>query len=137
MDARLKLTLSVCSAALALVTGACGKKAEVSGHWMGPLDVGPYVGVVGKPAETTFHIELDIRAETGGLRATMSREDEGQPVQADRVEFKDGGLVVAIDKRKHKQLFELKLSADGKELRGNLKADAYVFPINMKKVSGV
>ena len=137
MDARLKLTLSVCSAALALVTGACSKRAEVSGHWMGPIDFGPYAGKVGKPEETTMHIQLDIRAEPGGLRATMSREDEGQPVPADRVEFKDGALVVAIERRKHKQVFELKLSADGNELRGNLKADAEVFPINLKKVSGV
>ena len=84
-----------------------------------------------------MHIQLDIRAESGGLGATMSREDENQPVHADRVEFNDGDLVVAIDKRKHKQLFELKLSADGKELRGNLKTDTYVFPIQMKKVSGM
>src|SRR5438445_7096057 len=117
MDARLKLTLSLCSAALMLLTGACAKKADVSGHWMGPIDFGPYAGKVGKPEETTMHIQLDIRAEPNGLRATMSREDEGQPVPADRVEFKDGTLVVALSRRRHTQLFELKLSADGQELR--------------------
>src|ERR1051325_7316168 len=110
MDRRLKLTLSACSAALLLVTGACGKKAEVSGHWMGPVDFGPYAGVTDKPAETTMHIQLDIRSEPGGFRATISREDENQPVPADSVEFKDGGLVVALSSRKHKQLFDLKLS---------------------------
>jgi hypothetical protein len=84
-----------------------------------------------------MHIQFDIRAEAGGLKATMSREDENQPVPADKVEFKDGSLVVAYTRRKHKQLFELKLSADGKELRGNLKADSEVFPITMKRVSGM
>src|SRR5262249_30000290 len=107
MDVRFRAALSVCSAALVLVAGACGKRADVSGRWMGPLDLGPYVGKAGKPEETTMHIQLDIRAEPGGLRATMSREDETEPVPADSVEFKDGELVLALSRRKHKQLFDL------------------------------
>ena len=122
--------------ALALATGACGRKPDVSGHWMGPLDFGPYAGKFGKPKETTMHIQFDIRAETGGLRVTMSREDENQPVPADRVEFQNGELIVAIEKRRHKQYFDLKLSEDGKEFRGNLRWDAEVLPITMKKLSG-
>src|SRR5215468_4924456 len=112
MNSRLKVTLSVCSVALVLLSGACGKKADVSGHWLAPLDLGPYFGKVGKPEETTIHIQFDIRSETGGLKVTMLREDENQPVQADRVEFKDGKLFVAIEKRKHKQYYDLRLSAD-------------------------
>jgi hypothetical protein len=129
-----RLALSVCTAALVLYTGACGRKADVSGHWIGPIDFGPYAGVVGKPAETTMHIQLDIRAVSGGWTATMSREDEHEPVRADRVEFRDGELVVPLSRRRHKQVFYLKLSADGKELRGNLKADAATFPITMTKI---
>jgi hypothetical protein len=133
MDSRLKLALFFCSALVAVLAGACGKKADVSGHWMGPVDFGPYAGVTDKPAETTMHIQLDIRTGSGGISATMSREDENQPVQADSVEFKDGGLVVALSRRKHKQIFDLKLNGNGKELRGNLKIDAATFPITMTK----
>ena len=57
-------------------------------------------------------------------------------MNADRVVFEHVALVVAIERRVHKQLFELKLSPDGKELRGTLKADPYVFPIKLLKTPG-
>src|ERR1043166_3287025 len=98
-----------------LMTGACGRSPGVAGHWTGPLDLGS-LGAQGKSMYAVLHVAFDIREEAGGLRATMSREDEDQPVQADRVAFKDGSLIVAIDRRKHKQVFDLNLSADGKEL---------------------
>ena len=62
--------------AVTLVAGGCGKNADVTGKWTGPLDLGPYIGVTGKPADTTIHIALDIRQGSNGLTATMTREDE-------------------------------------------------------------
>jgi hypothetical protein len=122
-----------CAVALALIMGACGRKADVTGNWMVPVDFGPSAGVFGKSAETTLHIGLDIRAESDGLRAIMSREDENQPVVADRVEQRGDQLVVTFQRRKHRQIFELKLSDDGRELRGKLLCDTESYPIQMKK----
>jgi hypothetical protein len=99
------------------------------------MDVGPSIGIVGKPAETTFHIILNIRSDDGRLGATfMSREEDREPVPADTVELNNSTISVKISKRK--EVYEGTLSSDGSELRGSIKQAPYEIPLNLRRSAG-
>jgi len=132
---RPRKSLFIFTVLLIVTAYGCGRKADLTGRWEGPLDVGPAVGILGKPAETTFHIVMTIGKEGERLKATLvSIPDSPVPIAAGSIVFKDGTLIAAFGKRH--ETFEGKLNSEGTELSGSIKQAPYDIPLVLKKTSG-
>jgi hypothetical protein len=131
---RRRLLYAVSLSALLMPWG-CGRKADRTGKWEGPLDFSSIVPTQGKSAEATFHIVLDIRREGEALKVSMGTVEQGpEEYPVDHVEILKDTITVTSSKRPIR--YQATFSSDGTEMHGSLKQGPYVFPLTLKKVPG-
>ena len=129
-----RLLYAVPLSALLMLWG-CGRKADTTGKWEGPLDFGSILPVQGKPADTTFHVVLNIRREGDVLKVSMGTVEQGpEEYPVDSVEIIKDTITVSSSKRSI--IYRATFSSDGTEMHGSLQQGPYVLPLTLNKVSG-
>lgn len=131
---RRRLLYAVALAAL-LTPWGCGRKADRTGKWEGPLDFSSILPAQGKPADTTFHVVLNIRREGDALKVSMGTVEQGlEEFPVDSVEIINDTITVRSSKRPIS--YKATFSADGAEMHGSLQQGTSVLPLTLKKSSG-